>query len=297
MRTVRKAVIPAAGWGTRFLPFTKSVPKEMLPIVDKPAIQYVLEEAIRAGIDDVLIITSPYKKAIEDHFDRSAELEHLLESTGKQPELSQVRELADLADIHFIRQGEALGLGHAIGLARRHVGDEPFAVLLGDDLMHASSQVLEGMIRAHEESGASTLALMRVEAVEISSYGCAAVEELDEPSEDALVRITGLVEKPAVDVAPSNLAVMGRYVFGPEIFDHIARTGVGVGGEIQLTDAVIGLMAEADVHGYVFEHGRFDVGNKSDYLRAVIELALERDDLREPLRALIVELAGREDLC
>lgn len=296
MSTVRKAVIPAAGWGTRFLPFTKSVPKEMLPIVDKPAIQYVVEEAIRCGIDDILIITSPYKKAIEDHFDRSAELEHLLAEKDKDHELRQVRELADLADIHFIRQGEALGLGHAIGIARRHVGREPFAVLLGDDLMHPSSTVLQGMIDTYAERGAASVALMRVPHAEIGAYGCAQVEPSDDLP-DPLVRVSGLVEKPPPDQAPSDLAVIGRYVFGPEIFDHIGRTGVGHGGEIQLTDAMLSMMGEREMLGWVFEGGRYDVGNKADYLRTVVELALERPDLRDEFLPLLKRAAQHEGLC
>jgi len=296
MSTVRKAVIPAAGWGTRFLPFTKSVPKEMLPIVDKPAIQYVVEEAIRCGIDDILIITSPYKKAIEDHFDRSAELEHLLDEKDKDRELRQVRELADLADIHFIRQGEALGLGHAIGIARRHVGREPFAVLLGDDLMHPSSKVLQGMIDTYEDRGAASVALMKVPHEEIGSYGCAQIEPSDDLS-DPLVRVSGLVEKPPPAEAPSDLAVIGRYVFGPEIFDHIAATAAGHGGEIQLTDAMLAMMGEREVLGWVFEGGRYDVGSKSDYLRTVIELGLEREDLRAELVAVLRGVVEREGLC
>jgi UTP--glucose-1-phosphate uridylyltransferase len=296
MSTVRKAVIPAAGWGTRFLPFTKSVPKEMLPIVDRPAIQYVVEEAIRCGIDDILIITSPYKKAIEDHFDRSAELEHLLAEKDKHHDLRQVRELADLADIHFIRQGEALGLGHAIGIARRHVGREPFAVLLGDDVMHPTSGVLRGMIDTYAERGSASVALMQVPAEEIGSYGCARVEPSDDLA-DPLVRVSGLVEKPRPDEAPSNLAVIGRYVFGPEIFDHIAGTGRGHGGEIQLTDAMRSMMAEREVLGWVFEGGRYDTGNKVDYLRTVLELALERDDLRDELVPMLTRIARAEGLC
>ncbi len=215
-KAVRKAVIPAAGLGTRFLPATKAQPKEMLPVVDKPAIQYVVEEAVRAGIDDILIITGRGKRSLEDHFDRSIELEVALEATGKHDQLSEVRGLADLADIHYVRQGEALGLGHAVSVARKHVGDEPFVVMLGDDIMDERSTVLADMIGVYGRTGASVVALKSFPPEEISSYGCADPEPTDEPS---LVRLRGIVEKPKPEDAPSNLAVMGRYLFTPEIFD------------------------------------------------------------------------------
>ena len=291
---VRKAVIPAAGWGTRFLPFTKSVPKEMLPVIDRPAIQYIVEEAVRAGIDDILLVTSPYKKPIEDHFDRTAELEALLASTGKDEAAAQVRALADLAEVHSVRQGQALGLGHAVGMARRHVGDEPFAVLLGDDMMHPDSPLLSDMIRATEERGRSTIALMRVPKEDVSKYGSAAVEPIE--GEDALVSVQHLVEKPPVEEAPSDLAVIGRYVFTPEIFDHIERTPPGKGGEIQLTDAMASLAAESGINGVVFDSGRYDVGDKIDYLRTVLELGAERDDIRPGLLQVVREFAAREGL-
>jgi len=291
---VRKAVFPAAGWGTRFLPFTKSVPKEMLPIIDRPAIQYIVEEAVRAGIDDILLITSPYKKPIEDHFDRTTELETLLSATGKDASAAEVRALADLAEVHSVRQGQALGLGHAVGMARRHVGDEPFAVLLGDDMMHPDSPLLSDMIRATEERGTSTIALMRVPKEDVSKYGSAAVEPID--GEDALVKVTGLVEKPPVDEAPSDLAVIGRYVFTPEIFDHIDRTEPGQGGEIQLTDAIASLAAGSGVNGQVFEGGRYDVGDKIDYLRTILDLGAERDDIRPGLLRVVRDFASREGL-
>ncbi len=291
---VRKAVIPAAGWGTRFVPFTKSVPKEMLPIIDRPAIQYIVEEAVRAGIDDILLITSPYKKAIEDHFDRTTELEALLSATGKDAAAAEVRALADLAEVHSVRQGQALGLGHAVGMARRHVGDEPFAVLLGDDMMHPDSPLLSDMIRATEERGRSTIALMRVPKEDVSKYGSAAVEPID--GENALVKVTRLVEKPPVDEAPSDLAVIGRYVFTPEIFDHIDRTEPGKGGEIQLTDAIASLAAGSGVNGQVFEGGRYDVGDKIDYLRTILDLGAERDDIRPGLLRVVRDFASREGL-
>lgn len=295
MRPIRKAVIPAAGWGTRFLPFTKSVPKEMMPIIDRPAIQYIVEEAVAAGIDDILIITSPYKKAIEDHFDRSMELEALLSAGGKEAEVAQVRELADLAEIHIIRQGQALGLGHAVGMARRHVGDEPFAVLLGDDMMHPRSPLLRDMVAATEARDTSTIALMRVAKEDVSKYGSAAVEPI--AGADQLVAIRGVVEKPRPEDAPSDLAMIGRYVFTAEIFEHIDRTPPGKGGEIQLTDAIGSLAAATGVNGLVFEGGRYDVGNKIDYLRTILELGAERDDLRPELLAVVREFARREGLC
>jgi UTP--glucose-1-phosphate uridylyltransferase len=294
MKPVRKAVIPAAGWGTRFLPFTKSVPKEMLPIIDRPAIQYIVEEAVAAGIDDILIITSPYKKAIEDHFDRSMELESLLAAGGKTEEAAQVQELADLAEIHLIRQGQALGLGHAVGMARRHVGDEPFAVLLGDDMMHPRSPLLRDMVAATEQRETSTIALMRVSKEDVSKYGSAAVDPIE--GSDDLMAIRGLVEKPPPEEAPSDLAVIGRYVFTAEIFDHIDRTEPGKGGEIQLTDAIASLAAASGVNGLVFEGGRYDVGNKIDYLRTILELGAERDDLRAELLRVVRDFAVREGL-
>lgn len=288
--TVTKAVIPAAGLGTRFLPFTKAVPKEMLPIIDRPVIQYIVEEAIDAGMDDILIITSRHKKVMEDHFDRHIELEDALNGKGKTEEAEQVRALAEMANIHFIRQGEARGLGHAIGMAKHHVGDQPFAVLLGDDIMR--SNVLQGLVETYETHGTSAVALMEVPHQDISSYGCAAVESLGRQ----VVDITGLVEKPAVADAPSNLAVMGRYLFTPAIFEEIDRTPPGVGGEIQITDAMVSLMAKEPLKGFTFTEGRFDTGKKIDYLRAVVEFALERDDLGSEFRTILSEIAKREAL-
>ena len=293
MRKVTKAVIPAAGLGTRFLPATKAQPKEMLPVVDKPAIQYVVEEAVAAGIDDILIITGRGKRSLEDHFDRNFELEYQLASKGKESDLAEVVELAELADIHFVRQGEPLGLGHAVSVARKHVGDEPFVVMLGDDIMDDHSTVLGDMIKSFDETGSSVVALMEVEPSEISAYGCAAVEDRD----GALCRITEIVEKPAVEVAPSNLAVMGRYLFTPSIFALLADVQPGVGGEIQLTDAIAGLLADETVNGYVFAEGRFDIGKKIDYLRATVELALRRDDLGPEFRSFLETVCRREQIC
>jgi UTP--glucose-1-phosphate uridylyltransferase len=290
----RKAVIPAAGLGTRFLPVTKASPKEMLPVVDKPAIQYVVEEAARAGLDDILVITGRNKRAIEDHFDRSPELEYELEKGGKADELAEVLALAELCQLHFLRQGEPLGLGHAVSLARQHVGDEPFAVMLGDDIMVDDAEVLRGMLAASAEHGASVIALREVPPAEISSYGCAAVEGA---GGGPLVRLTGIVEKPAAHEAPSNLAVMGRYVFTASIFGALERNTPGKGGELQLTDAIALLLEEEPVYGYVFREGRYDIGNKIDYLRATVELAAARPDLGEEFRAFLADFARREGLC
>jgi len=286
VKKITKAVIPAAGLGTRFLPATKAQPKEMLPIVDKPAIQYVVEEAVRAGIDDILIVTGRSKRAIEDHFDRNFELEYFLEDRGKTEELSEVRRLADLADIHYVRQGEPLGLGHAVSVARKHVGDDPFVVMLGDDIMDDECTVLSDMMKTHEETGASIIALSEFPLEEISSYGCVDPEFITEQ----LVRIRRIVEKPAPADAPSNLAVMGRYIFTPGIFDALSETRPGVGGEIQLTDAIELLLHSETVHGWVFTEGRFDVGRKIDYLRATVELALVRGDLGDEFREYLIDL-------
>jgi UTP--glucose-1-phosphate uridylyltransferase len=284
--SVKKAVIPAAGLGTRFLPASKAQPKEMLPLVDKPAIQYVVEEAVAAGISDILVITGRGKRSLEDHFDRSFELEYYLEKAGKKEELAQMRAIADMADIHYVRQGEPLGLGHAVSVAREHVGGQPFVVMLGDDIMHEKSGILAGMLAAHERTGASILALKKVSLEEISLYGSATAE----PAGDNLVRVHDIVEKPAPEEAPSDLGVMGRYVLTPGIFDAIDETPPGRGGEIQLTDAIKHLLATEPVYGYVFTQGRYDVGNKLDYLRATVEFALERDDLGPEFRSYLQKL-------
>jgi UTP--glucose-1-phosphate uridylyltransferase len=290
-RLVRKAVIPAAGLGTRFLPATKAQPKEMLPLVDKPAIQYVVEEAVAVGITDILVITGRGKRSLEDHFDRSFELEYYLEEGGKLDELAEMRRIAEMADIHYVRQGEPKGLGHAVLVASEHVGDQPFAVLLGDDIMHPDAGVLAGMLGVYERYGHSVVALKEVPPEDISSYGCAAVTQL----EDNIVRVEDVVEKPTQEEAPSNLAIMGRYVFGPEIFDVLAETKPGRGGEIQLTDAIKTLGEHEPVYGWTFRDGRFDVGNKLDYLDATVELALEREDIGPAFRRFLVERLGRDD--
>ncbi len=282
---VRKAVIPAAGLGTRFLPVTKAVPKEMLPLVDIPAIQYVIEEAVLAGISDVLVVTGRSKRAIEDHFDRAPELEGELERTGKKALLDQVRDLAFLAKMHYVRQGEALGLGHAVSMAAPHVGNEPFAVLLGDDVMVDDAALLSGMIAAASERSASVIALREVPLDEVSSYGCADAGGAT-AGPDRLVPINAIVEKPAPEEAPSNLAVMGRYVFMPGIFEALSRTKPGKGGEIQLTDAIAMLLGDG-VYGHCFSEGRLDTGNPLDYLRATVEVAVQREDVGPEFRAFL----------
>ena len=286
---VTKAVIPAAGLGTRFLPATKAQPKEMLPVVDKPAIQYVVEEAVKAGIDDILIITGRGKRSLEDHFDRNFELEYYLAERNKQADLDGVRELAELADIHYVRQGEPLGLGHAVSVARKHVGDNSFVVMLGDDIMDHRSTVLSDMISAHDHYGRSVVALSEFPPEEISSYGCVDPEVIS----DQLVQIRGIVEKPKAEDAPSNLAVMGRYIFTPEIFEALEGVKPGVGNEIQLTDAIARLIVSQSVYGWVFNSGRYDIGKKLDYLRATVEMAIDRDDLGPEFRAFLLDLVDK----
>jgi UTP--glucose-1-phosphate uridylyltransferase len=264
MTKVRKAVIPAAGLGTRFLPATKSQPKEMVPVIDKPTIQYVVEEAVGAGITDILVITGRGKRAIEDHFDRNFELEFYLEQGKKDEELEQVQAISEMADIHYIRQRDPLGLGHAVSVARQHVGSEPFAVLLGDDIMVDDSKLLKSMLDVYERYGRSVVAVLEVAREDIKNYGCVTPEVMEEN----LVRVRSIVEKPKPEEAPSNLAVIGRYVFTPEIFDALDRITPGAGGELQLTDAMSLLLETQTVFGYSFETGRYDIGKKIDFLRA-----------------------------
>lgn len=284
---IRKAVIPAAGLGTRFLPATKAMPKEMMPVVDKPVIQYVVEEAKAAGLDDVLIILGRNKAAISNHFDRNAELEYVLERSGDDAKLRQVRDATDLAEVHYVRQGDPLGLGHAVGRAHQHVGDESFVVLLGDEIIDEQAGLLARMVTESEQRSATVLALMEVEPERIHLYGCAAVEPTDDPD---VVRVTGLVEKPSADVAPSNLAVIGRYVLRPQVFGILEETKPGANGEIQLTDALDELARRPESHGggvfgVVFRGRRFDTGSKVEYVKAVLELALERPELGPSLRS------------
>ena len=278
---VRKAVIPAAGLGTRFLPATKAVPKEMLPVVDTPTIQYVVEEAVAAGLGDILLITGRGKGAIEDHFDRAHELEEALEAKGDAAGLELIRKSNELATIHYIRQGAPKGLGHAVLCAAEHVGDEPFAVLLGDDFIHPSDPLLRRLLEVRERYGGSVVTLMEVARDQISLYGAAAVEPT---GEDDVFRVTDLVEKPDPDDAPSNQVIIGRYVCDPAIFGVLRETPPGRGGEIQITDALktLAQMPPADgggVHGVLFHGRRFDTGNRLDYLRTIVQFACERPDV------------------
>ncbi|MET9531213.1 MULTISPECIES: UTP--glucose-1-phosphate uridylyltransferase GalU [unclassified Streptomyces] len=283
---ISKAVIPAAGLGTRFLPATKATPKEMLPVVDKPAIQYVVEEAVSAGLSDVLMITGRNKRPLEDHFDRNYELESALTRKGDAEKLARVQESSDLATMHYVRQGDPRGLGHAVLCAAPHVGDQPFAVLLGDDLIDPRDPLLARMVEIQEREGGSVVALMEVEPAQIHLYGCAAVEPTGESD---VVKVTDLVEKPAVADAPSNLAIIGRYVLDPAVFGILRKTEPGRGNEIQLTDALQQLAddekAGGPVHGVVFKGRRYDTGDRGDYLRAIVRLACERDDLGPDFKA------------
>jgi UTP--glucose-1-phosphate uridylyltransferase len=276
---ITKAVIPAAGLGTRFLPATKAMPKEMLPVVDTPAIQYVVEEAVRAGLSDILMVTGRNKNALENHFDRATELEAMLEAKGDQRRLDAVLRSTNLATLHYVRQRDPLGLGHAVLRSQMHVGHEPFAVLLGDDLIDERDVLLERMIAVHDMKNATVIALMEVEPEAAHLYGIATVEATDL---DDVVKITGLVEKPASGTAPSNLAVIGRYVLQPEIFPILEATKPGSGGEIQLTDG-LNALATGDiaggVYGVVFSGRRYDTGDRLDYLKAIVQVASSRDDL------------------
>ena len=278
---VTKAVIPVAGLGTRFLPATKAIPKEMLPVVDKPAIQYVVEEAAAAGLNDILLVTGRGKGAIEDHFDRAPELEQALEAKGDDKRLARVREPDELAMIHSVRQGAPKGLGHAVLCAAQHVGDHPFAVLLGDDFIHPRDPLLQRMIEVRGQYGGSVVALMQVDSDQVSQYGVVAAEPTDT---DGVVTVTDMVEKPAPADAPSNWIVIGRYVCDPAIFGVLERTAPGRGGEIQLTDALktLAQMPASEgggVRGVQFRGRRFDTGNPVDYLRTIIQFALERRDV------------------
>ncbi|WP_068478901.1 UTP--glucose-1-phosphate uridylyltransferase [Pseudoclavibacter helvolus] len=298
---ITKAVIPAAGLGTRFLPATKAIPKEMLPVVDRPAIQYVVEEAVEAGLSDVLMITGRNKTTLENHFDRVAEIEALLEARGETEKLARVRAATNLADVHYLRQGDPLGLGHAVLRAKQHVGDEAFAVLLGDDIMTGAGSLLKRMIAVHEATGASVVALQEVEPAMISSYGVAAYD-VGSSVEDGVpgagsdtIQITGLVEKPAREDAPSNFAVIGRYLLRPEVFAVLEETKPGAGGEIQLTDALQVLAAKREelggVVGVVYRERRFDTGNKLDYIKAIVELAVDDPKLGPALSPWLKQFA------
>lgn len=287
MSSVRKAVIPAAGLGTRFLPATKSIPKEMLPIVDKPAIQYVVEEAIGAGIEDILVITAPSKRALEDHFDRNFELESLLETRGKTALLDQALEIASMCSMHFTRQGQPLGLGHAIGMARNFVGDEPFAVLLPDDILVDGGELLRRMVDTQSTTGSVVVAAGHYPIEEVVAYGVIEPRSIDEQ----VIDVAGIVEKPPVAEAKSNYGLApGRYVFPASIFDAIDATEPGVGGEIQITDAIAAMIDQVGVRACLNSGTRYDAGQKLDYLRATVELALEHPQLGDDFRAMLAKL-------
>jgi UTP--glucose-1-phosphate uridylyltransferase len=290
IKPVRKAVIPAAGLGTRFLPATKATPKEMLPIVDKPTIQYIVEEALAAGIEDILVITGRSKRAIEDHFDRSIELEMNLKEHGKEKELEVVRKISDIR-IHYIRQKEPRGLGHAILCAQQFIGDEPFAVLLGDDVVDAKVPALKQLIDVYEKTGSSVLGVQEVPLEKVSSYGIVASHATDEPR---TFTVSDMVEKPAVEDAPSRLAVLGRYVINPEIFAILEKTEPGRGGEIQLTDALKVLAEQQIMYAYNFEGRRYDVGDKQGFLEATVEMALKRPDLRDKFLTYLQGIVAKE---
>lgn len=291
MKKIRKAIIPAAGLGTRFLPATKAQPKEMLPIVDKPAIQYIVEEAIRSGIEDIIIVTGRNKRAIEDHFDKSAELESMLEEKGSTELLRIVQDVSNLADVHYIRQKQPLGLGHAILCARKFIGDEPFAVLLGDDIIHSEVPGLKQMIDLYEQTQTSVIAVQEVPWEDVHKYG------IISPSENLSTykKIEDLVEKPERELAPSNLAVIGRYIIEPGIFDILEKQEPGRGGEIQLTDALRILNRKHQMVAYPLQAKRYDVGDKLGYIEATIELALQRDDLQEHVKSYLIDLVHSWD--
>ncbi len=284
---IRKAVIPAAGLGTRFLPATKAQPKEMLPIVDKPAIQYIIEEAVQSGIEEILIITGRNKRAIEDHFDRAVELELTLKEQGKYDLLGMIEELSAVT-IHYVRQKEARGLGHAVLCAKQFVGQEPFAVLLGDDIIDSAVPCLKQLIDVYEDRPGSILGVQEVAPAKVSSYGIVKPELI----KHHLYRAVDLVEKPTLNQAPSRLAVLGRYIIEPEIFSLLENTPPGSGGEIQLTDALRQLAVQKDVYAYHFEGRRYDIGDKQGYLEATVEFALKRADLREPFLRYLAKTIG-----
>lgn len=287
---VRKAIIPAAGFGTRFLPATKAQPKEMLPIVDKPTLQYIIEEAVESGIEEILIITGRNKKSIEDHFDRSIELELELEKKGKTDLLEEIRKISDMVNIHYIRQKEPKGLGHAIYCAKSFIGNEPFAVLLGDDVVYADKPCLKQMIEVHDEYKTTILGVQEVPREDVNKYGIIEAKFI----EDRIYKVKGLVEKPDIDHAPSNIAILGRYIINPAIFEILEHTKPGKGGEIQLTDALKELVAREAMYAYNFEGRRYDVGDKQGFLEATVEYALRREDLREEFLNYLIKIVEKE---
>lgn len=280
---VRKAVIPAAGLGTRFLPATKAQPKEMLPIVDKPTLQYIIEEAVDSGIEEILIITGRNKSSIENHFDKSVELELELERSDKQELLEEIRRISDMANIHYIRQKEPRGLGHAIHCAKSFIADEPFAVLLGDDIVYSNKPCLKQMIEVYDEYKTTILGVQEVSVEEVSKYGIIDGKHI----EDKIYKVKDLVEKPAREVAPSNIAILGRYIINPAIFECIEMTKPGKNGEIQLTDALKLLVEREAMYAYIFQGKRYDVGNKLGFLEATVEYALRREDIGEEFRSYL----------
>ncbi|WML47797.1 UTP--glucose-1-phosphate uridylyltransferase GalU [Neobacillus sp. PS3-34] len=287
---VRKAIIPAAGLGTRFLPATKAMPKEMLPIVDKPTIQYIVEEAVESGIEDIIIVTGKGKRSIEDHFDNSFELEQNLLEKGKLRLLDEVQKSSKLVDIHYIRQKEPKGLGHAIWCARKFIGNEPFAVLLGDDIVKAEKPCLKQMIEQYERYNASILGVQTVADSEVSRYGIVEGNRIG----NRFYSVNSLVEKPKTDDAPSNLAILGRYILNPRIFDILSTLEPGAGGEIQLTDAIAALNMFEAVYAYDFEGVRYDVGEKMGFIQTTIEFALKRKDLRNDLLNYLSAILEKE---
>ena len=291
MKKVRKAIIPAAGLGTRFLPATKAMPKEMLPIVDKPTIQYIVEEAIASGIEDIIIVTGKGKRAIEDHFDSAFELEHNLLEKGKLGLLEEVRKTSNV-EIHYIRQKEARGLGHAVWCARNFIGDEPFAVLLGDDIVQSDIPCTRQLIEQYENTEKSVIGVQAVSIEQTDRYGIVDPIETD----SRLVQVKRFVEKPPLGSAPSNLAIMGRYVLTPRIFEFLERHELGAGGEIQLTDAIQKLNEEEGVYAFDFEGKRYDVGEKLGFITTVLEFALQNNELRSPLLAALDDIVQREQV-
>ena len=297
-KAITKAVIPAAGLGTRFLPATKALPKEMLPVVDKPAIQYVVEESVAAGLVDILVVTGRNKHALANHFDRVTELEATLESKGEGSKLRMVNEATGLADLHYVRQGDPRGLGHAVLRAKNHVGEQAFAVMLGDDLIDATEDLLSRMLAVAEETGGSVIALQEIAPENIHKYGVASVAA-SAVGDDDIVQIVDLIEKPSAEEAPSNLAVIGRYVLQPEIFTAIEETEPGRGGEIQLTDALQKLAKHPEiangVYGVIYRGRHFDTGDKLEYIKAIIQLASDREDLGPELRPWLKQYAATLD--
>lgn len=291
---VTKAIIPAAGMGTRFLPATKSLPKEMLPIVDKPTIQYIVEEAVASGIEDILIVTGRGKRAIEDYFDHSPELEYELKLKGKEYISEEIHDISEMARIMYVRQKEPLGLGHAIYCARSFVSNEPFAVLLGDDVAVSQSPALGQLLKVHEKYGCSVIGASRVPKEQVSNYGVIATDDSFE-SDGSVYKVKSLVEKPPVEQAPSNLVIFGRYIITPRIFDILKHTQPGSGGEIQLTDALLKLLEYEDIYAVDFEGKRYDVGQKLGFLKATVEFALERKDLGSEFRKFIKNLVEENE--